>query len=100
MSGWQLTPAAEDDLFEMWAYVARGNRDAANEVEEAIYLACDLRSESPLAGRTRTDLTALPLLFWLVQPHETYFVVYDPDEEPLKMVRIVHTARHLPSTLR
>ena len=100
MTGWKLTPEAEDDLFEIWAYVARDNRDAANEVEEAIYLACDLLSESPLAGRTRTDLTALPLLFWLVQPHKTYFVVYDPDEEPLKIVRIVHTARHLPSTLR
>jgi plasmid stabilization system protein ParE len=100
MTGWKLTPEAEDDLFEIWAYVALDNRDAANEVEEAIYLACDLFSESPLAGRTRTDWTALPLLFWLVQPHKTSFVVYDPDEEPLKIVRIVHTARHLPSALR
>jgi hypothetical protein len=27
-------------------------------------------------------------------------VVYDANEEPLKIVRIVHTARHLPSTLQ
>lgn len=100
MSGWQLAPEAEDDLFEIWSYVARDDLDAANEVEEAIYLACDLLSGSPLIGRTRTDLTALPLLFWLVQPHKTYFVVYDPGEKPLKIVRIVHAARHLPSTLR
>jgi hypothetical protein len=36
MSRWQLTPEAENDLFEIWAYVARDNRDAANDVEEAI----------------------------------------------------------------
>jgi plasmid stabilization system protein ParE len=100
MSRWQLAPEAEDDLFEIWSHVARDDLDAANEVEEAIYLACDLLSESPLIGRTRADLTTLPLLFWLVQPHKTYFVVYDPDEEPLKIVRIVHPVGHLPSTLR
>jgi hypothetical protein len=32
MSRWLLTPEAEDDLFDIWAYVARDNRDAADEV--------------------------------------------------------------------
>jgi len=100
MSRRQLTPEAEDDPFDIWSYVARDDPDAANDVEEAIYRACDLLSESPLAGRTRADLTSLPLLFWLVQPYKTHFVVYDPNEEPLKIVRIVHASRHLPSTLR
>ncbi len=68
MNGWQLTPEAVEDLFDIWAYVARDNPDAANHVEQAIYLACDLLAESPLAGRTRGDLTPLPLRFWLVLP--------------------------------
>jgi plasmid stabilization system protein ParE len=49
MSRWQLTPEAEDDIFDIWSYVARDNSTAASDVEQAIYLACDLLSESPLA---------------------------------------------------
>jgi plasmid stabilization system protein ParE len=100
MSGWRLTHQAEDDLFDIWCYVARDNLDAANEVEESVYQACDLLSESPFAGRTRTDLAPSPLRFWLVLPHKIYFIVYDPETEPLKIVRIMHGARNLPASLR
>jgi plasmid stabilization system protein ParE len=100
MNRWQLTPEAVEDLFDIWAYVARDNPDAANHVEQAIYLACDLLAESPLAGRTRGDLTPLPLRFWLVLPHKNYLIVYDPNEEPLRIIRVVHAARDLPAILR
>lgn len=100
MSAWQLTPEAENDLFAIWSYIAKDSADAANDVEHSIYLACDLLLEAPLAGRNRPDLTPLPLRFWLVQPHKTYFIVYDPIRQPLQIVRIVHAARDLPSTLR
>ncbi|MFZ1974908.1 MAG: type II toxin-antitoxin system RelE/ParE family toxin [Candidatus Acidiferrales bacterium] len=100
MSAWKLTPEAENDLFDIWSYIARDNLDAANDVENSIYLACNLISESPLAGRTRADLTLLPVRFWLVQPHKIYFIVYDPIKEPLQILRIVHAARDLPQTLR
>jgi plasmid stabilization system protein ParE len=80
--------------------VARDNLDAANEDEDSIYLACDLLSESPFAGQTRTDLASLPLRFWLVLPHKAYFIVYDPETDPLRIVRIMHAAQDLPSSLR
>ncbi len=69
MRRYRFTPQALDDLFEIWSYIAEDNVDAANGVEEAIYSACALLAEAPLAGRVREDLTALPLRFWLVQPY-------------------------------
>jgi plasmid stabilization system protein ParE len=85
MSQYRLTPQAVDDLFEIWSYIAADNVDAANRVEEAIYAACTFLSETPLAGRIREDLTALPLRFWLVQPFQNCWIVYDPGTRPLQI---------------
>jgi plasmid stabilization system protein ParE len=62
MIAYQLTSLAVDDLFEIWSYIAHDNPEAANAVEEAIYRACALLAQAPLAGRTRPDLTNLPLV--------------------------------------
>jgi plasmid stabilization system protein ParE len=64
--------------------------DAANHVEAAIYEACAFLADTPLAGRTREDLTGLPLRFWVVQPYRNYWVVYDPERSPLQVIRIIH----------
>ncbi len=77
MSEYRFTPQAVDDLFEIWSYIATDNLDAANRVEEAVHSACAFLAESPLAGRVREDLTALPLRFWLVQPFRNCWIVYD-----------------------
>ena len=100
MRDWKFTPRARNDLFEIWNYIAQDNPNAANRVAQAIILACDLVSNSPLAGRVREDLAPLPLRFWLVQPYVNYCVVYDPETTPLQIFRIVHGARDFPSSLR
>ncbi len=33
MSAWLLTPEAENDLFDIWSYIAKHSADAANDVE-------------------------------------------------------------------
>jgi plasmid stabilization system protein ParE len=86
MSKYQFTPQAITDLFEIWSYIAGDNLDAANPVEEAIYSACALLAENPLAGGVREDLTALPVRFWLVQPFQNYWIVYNPDTKPLQVI--------------
>jgi plasmid stabilization system protein ParE len=100
MSSYQLTPQAVEVLFEIWAYIAGNDIEAANRVEAAIYDACALLAGSPLAGRFREDLTDLPLRFWLVQPYRNYWIVYDPEKEPLRVIRIIHAARNTPRTIR
>ncbi|HYU47207.1 MAG TPA: type II toxin-antitoxin system RelE/ParE family toxin [Terriglobales bacterium] len=99
MEKYQITPEAVRDLFEIWNFISQDNPEAADRVEEAVFRACDLLAESPLAGRVRKDLTPLPLRFWVVQPYSKYMIVYDPEKKPLRVIRILHGARNLPSIL-
>jgi plasmid stabilization system protein ParE len=41
MSGYDLTPLAKVDVFEIWTYIADDNENAADRVERAIYDACE-----------------------------------------------------------
>ena len=100
MSGYQFTPQAVEDLFEIWSYIAGDTVDAANRVENAILAACSFLAANPLSGSAREDLTALPLRFWVVQPFRNYWIVYDPATKPLQIIRIIHAARNIPSMLR
>jgi len=95
VSDYQLTTSAENDLFEIWCYIARDSTDAANRVEEAIYHACRLLARSPRAGQERPDLTRRGLRFWTVSPFKKYVVIYDPDALPLRILRILHSARNI-----
>ena len=95
MSHYQFTPQAVDDLFEIWIYIARDNVEAANRVEDAVYKACTLLAEGPLRGKTRADLTKLPLRFWTVQAFPNYLIVYDPATNPLQIIRILHGTRDI-----
>jgi len=100
MIRYRLTPQAVDDLFDIWSFVAQDNPEAADRVEEEIYRACDLLANSPLAGHTRRNLTPLPLRFWVVPRYTNYLIVYDPEKEPLQIIRIIHGARNLPAALK
>jgi plasmid stabilization system protein ParE len=96
MRKYQLTPEAVSDLFEIWSFINQDNPAAAERVQEAVLRACDFLSDSPLAGRVRTDLTSLPVRFWVVHPYSNFLLVYDPEKKPL---RILHGARDLPSLM-
>jgi len=63
MSSYQFTPQAVEDLFEIWAYIAGDDVEAANRVEAAIYEGCASLADTSLAGRVCEDLTDLPLRF-------------------------------------
>jgi plasmid stabilization system protein ParE len=99
MEKYQLTPEAVADLFEIWSYISQDNLEAADRVQEAVFRACELVASTPLAGRVRVDLTPLPVRFWGVSPYLNYLVVYDPEPTPLRILRILHGARDLPSIL-
>jgi plasmid stabilization system protein ParE len=75
MSRYQFTPQAADDLFEIWSYIAPDNVRATNRLEAAIHNACAFLADGPLRGRTREDITQLPLRFWTVQAFLNYIIV-------------------------
>ena len=100
MSGYQFTPQAVADLFDIWSFIAPDNPTAADRVEDAIFSACSFLADSPLAGQVRQELSPLPVRFWVVQPYPNYLIVYDPQKKPLRIIRILHSARDLPRLLR
>ena len=91
MRSYRLTPAAEDDLFAIWVYIAPDNLVAADRLEVDILNACQKLAERPDLGHFRRDLTDKPVRFFLVR--DNYLIVYDPASEPLTVLRVLHGAR-------
>lgn len=91
MRSYRLTPAAEDDLFAIWVYIAPDNLVAADRLEVDILNACEKLAERPDLGHFRRDLTDKPVRFFLVR--DNYLIVYDPASEPLAVLRVLHGAR-------
>ena len=100
MSVYRLTPRAKGDLRSIWSYIAADSVEAADRVEEGIYDACAFLATAPLRGHSRRDLTKLPVRFWTVVRYPKYVIVYDPADEPLKIVRIFHGARNVARELK
>ena len=92
-----FSPAAEDDLFEIWMYIARDNSPAADRLEEDMFAACQRLAERPDLRHVRHDLTDKPVRFSCVR--DSYLIVYDPAIEPLEIVRVLHGARDIASDL-
>ena len=97
MSSYRLTPAAVDDVFQIWAYIAGDNLPAAERLELEIANACQRVAEKPDLGHFRRDLTDKPVRFFAVQG--TYLIVYDPDTNPLEVIRVLHGARDVAAEL-
>ena len=91
MKSFRLTPAAEDDLFEIWIYIAPENLPAADRLETDILKTCQKLAERPGLGHFRADLTDKPVRFLLVR--DNYLIVYEPESEPLEVLRVLHGAR-------
>lgn len=99
MSFYVLTPQAEDDLFEIWSYIAEDNIPAADRVESQIAAACELLASNPQIGHSRQDLTSMSVRFWTIPRLSNYVIVYDPASLPLQVIRIFHGALDISSHL-
>lgn len=100
MKEYCLTPAAEDDLFEIWSFIANDNPTAADKLESDFFNAFKKLADKPDLGHFRRDLTDKPVRFFPVRG--TYLVVYDPDpaSQPLVIIRLLHGARDVISEFR
>lgn len=91
MKGYRFTPAAEEDVFEIWAYIAADNPLAADRLEVEIRASCERLAEQPDLGHLRRDLTDKPVRFLPVRGR--YLIIYDPATDPLEVLRVLHGAR-------
>lgn len=82
--------AAQDDLQDIWVYIAEDNPVAADKLEEDIRAEVMRLAELPSLGHRRRDLTIHDL--WFHTARKNYLIVYRLAEN-LEIVRILHGAR-------
>ncbi|MGE5203673.1 MAG: type II toxin-antitoxin system RelE/ParE family toxin [Acidobacteriota bacterium] len=86
-----LTPQAQEDLTEIWLYIAEDDPVAADRMADAIEGACLRLGRNPKLGPARPDI-ARGLRY---VPVGRYLVLYRIIEGAIEVVRIVHGARFL-----
>lgn len=93
MSRYHLTPAASQDLDDIYDYLAQRNPAAAARVIDDLRQRCRALADFPGMGRRCGELA--PGL--RCSPVRGYIIVYRPTDDGVEIVRIVHGARNLPA---
>ncbi|MEC4880962.1 MAG: type II toxin-antitoxin system RelE/ParE family toxin [Scytonema sp. PMC 1070.18] len=86
------TTRAEEDLIEIWLYIAADNPVAASELVDRIEAKCQMLADSPKLGPARPDIA--PELRY--SPVGRYVILYREIPGGVEVVRVVHGARDLP----
>jgi toxin ParE1/3/4 len=94
--GFTLTARAEEDLIEIWTYIAADNPAAADRVIDRIEDMFGRVATNPQLGQARTDL-AEGLRYSV---SGSYLVLYRQVGADVEIVRVVHGARDVPSLFR
>ena len=82
-------PRAEEDLLEIWNYVARDDIAAADKLLDQIQVKLELAAGRPLIGRDRSDLAdALRSL-----TSGNYVLFYRPFDSGAELVRVLSRFR-------
>jgi plasmid stabilization system protein ParE len=97
MSGCVLGSDAEQDLDEIWEYIAEDSVHAADPLLAELFEAFEELVRTPRIGHKREDLSQFPLLFW---PVGNYLVIYRAERSPVEVVAIAHGKRDIPELLR
>jgi plasmid stabilization system protein ParE len=96
MRNFVFTRQAEDDLFEIWDFIAQDSIDAADRVRDEIRAAIRKLCEFPGIGHHRADIADPSYRFWRVY---SYLLVYRSTDDLIEIVRIVSGYRDLPEIL-
>jgi antitoxin ParD1/3/4/toxin ParE1/3/4 len=99
MAKWVLSPLAREELEAILEFVATesGSDDVARRVAGDFVAALDKLAVSPRIGWQRAHLTGASTRWWRVH---RYLLVYHPESQPLRVIRILHGARDLERIFR
>jgi toxin ParE1/3/4 len=90
---------AEVDLLDHLDYIADDNPDAALRFVEAVEKACERLAEMPNIGRVRQfnnpRLTGIRM--WPVPGFSRHLIFYQVNEDQIRVLRILHSARDIPT---
>ncbi|MFU7502456.1 MULTISPECIES: type II toxin-antitoxin system RelE/ParE family toxin [unclassified Candidatus Tisiphia] len=87
-----LTVQAEQDIKDIWLYIAKNNPKAAEKIANLFEQAFFKLAANPDIGSKREDLTDKPVRFWLVY---NYYIIYNPKTKPLQILRVISSYRDI-----
>jgi len=91
MAGYKLTAKAEDDLLNIWRYIAEDNPQAATNLLNTLNENFVLLAENKYLGVARPDIA--PELRHLSV--KRYLILYRNTTSGIEIVRVVHGARDI-----
>jgi plasmid stabilization system protein ParE len=93
-----LAPRAEQDLEDIWEYIAQDSVSAANRFIGKIEDNIRRVALNPGIGHSREDLAAgRNLLFW---PVGNYLIIYRTLPSAIEVVAVAHGKRDIPALIR
>ena len=97
MPKYGLDPAAEQELKDIWAYVAKRNSDAADRLVRAAYQTFQTLAEIPFAGKKRdfSHSRLRDLRSFRISGFDHYHIFYRITGPGIYIVHIYHDARDL-----
>ena len=90
-----LSPEAQQDLIDIWAYIAQFSEDAADTLIDLIDLKTDLLTQVPHTGKQREEIYPNLRSF----PVKKYIIFYRPIDDGIEIVRVLHGARDIDNLL-
>lgn len=98
MTAGRFAPRALRELRDAAAWIAEDNPAAAEALLQAAVRAADMIAGRPGMGHVRLALAPERFRFWPLRGFP-YLLVYDTEQRPAVVARMVHQARDLPVTL-
>ena len=89
-----LSPLAEDDLVEIWHFIAEDNAGAADRFLDRLGEACRLLADQPGLGRARAELAPGLRSF----PVGRYVIFYRPAAGSVEIARVLSAYRDIDPT--
>lgn len=87
---------ARDDLRQIWAYVAQDNETAADNLIDEIESTLSLLARNPRLGQSVEQYRAELRRFTV----GNYLLFYEPLDDGIRLVRVLHGARRMDDLLR
>jgi toxin ParE1/3/4 len=91
MPGIRRTAQAEEDLIDLWLYIAQDNPGAADRLLDEIEDKFSLLAANPKLGPARPDIAEDCRYF----PVGRYLILYRVMADGIEVVRVVQGSRHL-----
>lgn len=89
MNSYKLSYKAEQDLEDIWVYLAQQNQLAADKQIAKIFNRLPMLAQFPDMGKTRNDLLQGTRSF----PIKPYIIYYSKITDGVEIIRVLHQSR-------